>query len=58
MRDGSLTRQTAQKQIVDQTKDRGVQPDPERQCDDRNRRGTQEICGAGAKQTLNHSYHS
>src|SRR5258707_3335599 len=33
-----LERQPAQKQIVDQTKDRGVQPDPERQCDDRNRR--------------------
>ena len=29
--------QPAQKKIVDQAEDRGVQPDPERQCDDRNR---------------------
>jgi hypothetical protein len=27
--------QTAQKQIVDQAEDRGIQPDPQRQCDQR-----------------------
>src|SRR5436305_9262930 len=30
--------QSAQKKVVDQAEDRGVQPDPKRQCDHSNRR--------------------
>ena len=36
MRDGSLNGSPRKKQIVDQTKDRGVQPDAERQREDSN----------------------